>query len=204
MKKSSLYRSFILLTIIGTGTYINVLITNHLWNNPDNNPEIEHQINPTKTDEVSPFIEFKNVCEGLKQIETIFPLREIQGFISEDNRMIVTAVGTIYKVVGPKPIFYQGKYYLAWNKLISPTYNYAGTIQYKGSEYLFIPVKAMFHSHVIEGALSDMDLKTAKRLPKLRHLLIKKDQIVDFNEFGPKPFQKYSEDECQFIAQIIP
>lgn len=200
MKKSSLYRSILLLTIIGTGTYTNVLITNHLWNNHDYNPDIEHQVNPTKTDEISPFIEFDNFCDGLKTIGNHYPLREIQGFISEDNRMIVTAVGTIYKVVGPRPILYEGKYYLAWNKLISPTHNYTGTIQYKGSEYLFIPVKAMFHSHVIEGALSEMDLKTAKRLPKLKHLLIKKDQVVDFNEFGPKSFQKYSEDECPFIA----
>ncbi len=200
MKKSSLYRTILLLTIIGTGTYTNVLITNHFWRTQDNNPNIEHQIQPNKTDEISPFIEFESFCLGLKEIGIHYPLKEIQGFISEDNRMIVTAVGTIYKVVGPRPIFYEGKYYLAWNKLISPSYKYTGIIEYEGSEYLFIPVKAMFHSHVIDGDLSELDLKTARRLPKLKHLLIKKDQIVDFNEFGPKSFQKYSEDECQFIA----
>ncbi len=200
MKRSSIYRSFILLTIIGTGTYTNVLITNHFWRTQDNNPNIEHQILPNKTDEISPFIEFESFCFGLKEIGIHYPLREIQGFISEDNRMIVTAVGSIYKVVGPRPIFYEGKYYLAWNKLISPSYQYTGIIEYEGSEYLFIPIKAMFHSHVIDGALSELDLKTARRLPNLKHLLIKKDQIIDFNEFGPKSFQKYSEDECQFIA----
>ena len=200
MKRSSLYRSLILLTIIGTGTYTNFLITTQLWNNQGNLPNIEHQVQPTKTDEISPFKEYENLCEGLKEIAMEYPLREIQGFISEDNRMIVTAVGSIYKVIGPKPIFYEGKYYLAWNKLIKPSHSYSGVIQYKGSDYLFIPVKAMFHSHVIDGALSEMDLQTAKKLSRLRHLLIKNDRIIDFNEFGPKSIQKYSEKACQYIA----
>ncbi|MEQ9218122.1 MAG: hypothetical protein RLO17_08770 [Cyclobacteriaceae bacterium] len=200
MKRSTLYRSFILLTIIGTGTYTNILISTRLWDNQENPPNIEHQVQPTKTDEISPFIEYENLCEGLENIRAEYPFREIQGFISDDNSMILTAVGSIYKVVGPKPIFYEGKYYLAWNKLVKPSHSYSGVIQYKGSDYLFIPVKAMFHSHVIDGALSKMDLQTAKKLSRLRHLLIKNDQIIDFNEFGPKSTQHYSEKACQYIA----
>lgn len=200
MKRSTLYRSFILLTIIGTGTYTNILISTRLWDNQENPPNIEHQVQPTKTDEISPFIEYENLCEGLENIRAHYPFREIQGFISDDNSMILTAVGSIYKVVGPKPIFYEGKYYLAWNKLVKPSHSYSGVIQYKGSDYLFIPVKAMFHSHVIDGALSKMDLQTAKKLSRLRHLLIKNDQIIDFNEFGPKSIQHYSEKACQYIA----
>ncbi|MEQ8335847.1 MAG: hypothetical protein RIA62_00795 [Cyclobacteriaceae bacterium] len=200
MKRSTLYRSFILLTIIGTGTYTNILISTRLWDNQENPPNIEHQVQPTKTDEISPFIEYENLCEVLENIRAQYPFREIQGFISDDNSMILTAVGSIYKVVGPKPIFYEGKYYLAWNKLVKPSHSYSGVIQYKGSDYLFIPVKAMFHSHVIDGALSKMDLQTAKKLSRLRHLLIKNDQIIDFNEFGPKSIQHYSEKACQYIA----
>ena len=200
MKKSSQYRLLILLTIIITGTYTNILITRHLWRSQEKEPNIEHQVQPTKTDEISPFKEYPNFCEGLKEMKVQYPLSEIQGFISEDNRMIVTAVGSIYKVIGPKPIFYEGKYYLAWNKSVKTLYHYTGVIQYKGSEYLFIPVKAMFHSHVVEGALSEMDLKTARNLSKLRHLLIKNERIMDFNEYGLKSAWRYSEDACQFIA----
>ncbi len=193
------YRTLILIAIIGMGTLTNIMIVLMHQKSVIGYPDIEHQVNPTKTDAIHPFIEYEDICDGLNEIAKLYPSREIQGFFSEDNRLIVTAVGSIHKVIGPKPINYEGKYYLPWKKTPDPQFTYQHTIDYSGSDYLFIPVKTMFHTHVIDGSLSRMDLQTAKKLPRLKHLLINNEQIVDFNQFGPQNIIKNSEKICQLI-----
>ncbi|XOV94565.1 MAG: hypothetical protein ACFHWX_07640 [Bacteroidota bacterium] len=187
------------LLIMSIGILLNVLIINELQEGLIKYPNVENHLGLKETDAIFPFIEFNEICGGLDSIKKQYPFEEIQGFISEDNRMILTAIGSIYKVVGPKPIRYDGKYYLPWNKSISPRLRYVNTIDYPGGEYLFIPVKTMFHTHVIDGRLSRMDIQTAKRFPELNHLLIEKGQIVNFNHEGPRILSTYAANSCPAI-----
>lgn len=160
----------------------------------DNN--IKNQINPGRHDTIQPFIEFGDFCNGFHKITNTYTKQEVQGYISADNKMILTAIGKKYEVVGPKPIYYQGQYYLPWNKTYQTKYTYLASIQYNGSEHLFIPVKAMFHTHVAYGSISRADLETASKYPELSHLLIDHLRVRSFDGDGEISSQQFTKHTC--------
>jgi hypothetical protein len=93
-------------------------------------------------------------------------------------------------VKGPKPILFNEQYYLPWNKRQRLRTTHKGIIDHSASDYLFIPIKVMFHTHVVSGTISDQDLLIAKELNKIRHLVFERRKIIEFDGGGIKKIYK--------------
>lgn len=132
------------------------------------------------------FMEYRDICEFMIEIWSNYPDREVQGFITNQDKIIVTAIGNERSVQGPHPIIYQDQYYLAWPRKQPLIFYYEDIIDGGGSPYLFIPIRAMFHTHVISGSLSIQDQHVAANVKNLRHLVFEKNRVVEYNEKGVK------------------
>lgn len=125
--------------------------------------------------------EYGEVCHGIDRIWESYPLREVQGYITLGGKLIITGVGTRWKVTGPRPIFYQGSYYFPWDKRRPLRGTYVGVIDYSSSRHIFIPVRAMFHTHVVSSELSYRDLENACAMRAITHLLIERERMAVFD-----------------------
>lgn len=130
------------------------------------------------------FEEFETVCDLFAGLWTRFPKREVQGYITNGDKIIVTAVGNSYCVAGPKPILFKDQYFIAWPKDIDHQIIHKGMIERPGTSFRYIPVRAMFHSHVVAGGISEMDFDVARKFPLLKHLVIERNKIISFNRYG--------------------
>ncbi|MCG8308704.1 MAG: hypothetical protein MI975_15025 [Cytophagales bacterium] len=130
--------------------------------------------------------EYEDICLLVLDIWSAYPKNEVMGFIADNGNLIITSVGDTWRVSGPKPILFNDRYYLAWPKHAKLKSTYQGAIRYSGSDFIFLPVKAMFHTHVLSGALSPEDRLIAKRFDKIRHILIERTRISEFDGRGIK------------------
>jgi len=130
--------------------------------------------------------EYGDPCSGILALWSAYPMNEVQGYITLDSKMIITAIGSIWEVTGPRPIFYRDRYYFPWDKRQHLNESYEGTIDYPVSRHIFIPVRAMFHTHVLYGygKLSDEDLMNARDMRQMTHLLLERGRISAFDEEG--------------------
>ncbi len=141
-------------------------------------------------DTLKSYREYEDICALMVDIWVDFPNNEVQGFITSNGKMIVTAIGDKWAVSGPKPILFNDQYYLAWDKQQDLTSSHKGSIDYSSSDHVFIPIKAMFHTHVISGSLSQKDQWVAQKFNKMKHLLFEHNRISEFDERGIRKVYK--------------
>ena len=163
--------------------------------NPASDQYAENKLRETTViknvvDTTQSYKEYEDICTLIVEIWNKYPNNEVQGYITNNGKMIVTSVGDTWQVTGPKPILFNDQYYLAWDKREKLIATYQGAIEYSGSRHIFIPIKAMFHTHVVSGTLSQEDQLVAKKYDKMRHLLFERNRISEYNVHGIKKIYK--------------
>lgn len=133
---------------------------------------------------MSEYREYEDFCSLIVDLWIDFPNNEVQGYITISGKMLITSVGSEWTVSGPKPIQYHNQIYIPWDKKNKLELLHEGSIDYSGSKHVFIPVKAMFHTHVVSGYLSEEDQMIANKFYMLRHLLFERSRISEFNKHG--------------------
>ncbi len=129
--------------------------------------------------------EYDNICEGLSK-EFASNSVEFFGYITEDNRLIVSNKGTFSKVESKALQFFNGK----WYARVSVSKTYQGQINNRFGS--FVPVKATIHSHnpqcemPVTGLdeMSEEDLLFAKKYNSIKHYIYGCGGIAEFNSEG--------------------
>ncbi|GEM_PF-3158261 len=161
----------------------------------------ERKLELTLTNNILPdSIELGDMEIALEGILELYPDREVQGVITLCGQIIITAIGSAFRVEGPRPIRFMNRYYIAWHNSIPLEREYYQVIEDGARDYVFIPIVAMFHTHVYSGSLSDQDLSNAAELDQIRHLLIDNRGFSEFNGLGI--IETYSESSGELFRDI--
>ena len=133
----------------------------------------------------SPVAEYDNICEGLEKEFAINSV-EFFGYITKDNKLIVSNKGSFSNVESKALQFFNGK----WYAMVKVSKTYEGQINNRlGS---FVPIKATIHSHnpqcenKVSGLdeMSKEDLLFAKKYNSINHYIYACGGMAQFNSEG--------------------
>ena len=135
-----------------------------------------------------PLFEYSNKCTGMMNIWNDYPNNEVYGYITKDNKLIVTNIVS-YNGGGATGLYkHEGTYYYTYpENQGAPTENYAGMIHIAGR--YFIPIAASLHTHSpcrsdgtngVSDTVGDDDQALATKYPDINHWVIGCGSIAQF------------------------
>lgn len=95
---------------------------------------------------VKPILEEKDKCTGVQAMWNQYPNNEVQGFLTQDNQIILVGIGDLTSTESVRPYLFEGTYYYNYPTSLGAPENIYQGMKIGAGRY-FIPIKASIHTH---------------------------------------------------------